>query len=61
MKAFLISIVAAIALGGVAALLLNGAQQRVYDAYATSATRVSDPGHNLVGSDWSGDPSARGS
>jgi len=61
MKAFLISVVAAIVLGGVAALLLSGAQQRAYDAYATSGARVSDPGHNLVGPDWSGEPATRGS
>jgi hypothetical protein len=61
MKPFLLSVAAAIVLGLAAAALLNSTQQRAYEAYATSGTRVSDPGHNLVGPRWSGEPSGRGS
>jgi hypothetical protein len=61
MRPFLLSIIAAVVLGLAAAALLSGAQQRAYEAYATSATRVSDPGYNLVGPKWSGEPSGKGS
>jgi hypothetical protein len=56
MKVILASIVIAIVLGVVAALVLNSTQQPAYEAYATSGTRVGDPGHNLVGPNWSGNP-----
>ena len=39
-------------------MLLNTEQQRAYEAYATSGTRVSNPGYNLVGPDWTGEPTA---
>jgi hypothetical protein len=61
MKAFLLSVAVAIVLGAAAAAILDATQQRAYEAYATSAARVSDPGHNLVGREWSGEPSGRGS
>jgi len=28
-----------------------------WQAFSTSSTRVGDPGHNLVGQNWTGDPS----
>jgi hypothetical protein len=31
-------------------------KQPAWQVYSTVSTRVSDPGHNLVGPDWSGDP-----
>jgi hypothetical protein len=31
-------------------------EQLAWQAYSTESTRVSDPGHNLVGQNWSGDP-----
>jgi hypothetical protein len=61
MKPFLLSVIVAVTLAIAAAALLNGTQQRAYEAYATSGTRVSDPGHNLVGPRWSGEPSGKGS
>ena len=35
------------------------AQEPVYRAQPGPGVRVGDPGHNLVGRDWSGDPSLR--
>jgi hypothetical protein len=61
MRPFLISAATAIVLAIAAAILLNGMQKRAYEAYSTSATRVSNPGYNLVGSEWSGEPSDHGS
>ncbi len=49
-------IVAAVVLGVVAAFALRGAQEPAYEAYSTSSTRVGDPGSNLVGKGWSGEP-----
>lgn len=55
MKSFVIAIVAALALGLLAATLLNSNQRFAYQAFATSGTRVSEPGHNLVGPKWNGE------
>jgi hypothetical protein len=33
------------------------AQEPVYSAQPGPGVRVGDPGHNLVGQDWTGDPS----
>ena len=53
MKAFLASLVVAVAVAFGAAYLLESTwQSTAADAYATSGARVGDPGHNLVGSDW---------
>ncbi|WP_244480738.1 hypothetical protein [Mesorhizobium sp. Root157] len=30
-------------------------EQQAWQAYSTESTRVSDPGHNLVGQNWTGD------
>jgi hypothetical protein len=56
MKVILGAVLIAIVLGVVAALVLNATQRPAYEAYATSGTRVGDPGHNLVGPNWSGNP-----
>jgi hypothetical protein len=39
--------------------VLNSEQTLAYKAFATSGARVSDPGYNLVGKNWSGDPSVK--
>lgn len=52
MKAFLVAVVVAVALGIAAAMVLGTEQRVAYEAYATSGARVGDPGHNLVGPDW---------
>lgn len=54
MKTIVLAVLAALALGGVAAALLASSQKTAYQAYATSGARVSEPGHNLVGPKWSG-------
>ena len=50
------SMLIALAIGVVAALVLSVAQRPAYQAYSTSSTRVGEPGHNLVGENWSGNP-----
>ncbi|HEX8665598.1 MAG TPA: hypothetical protein VF744_16395 [Beijerinckiaceae bacterium] len=47
-------IVAAVVLGVVAAFALRATQEPAYEAYATSSTRVGEPGSNLVGQRWNG-------
>ncbi|GJD94935.1 hypothetical protein [Methylobacterium iners] len=54
MKVFLVSVIAAVALAVAASFLLNENQKFAYEAYATSGARVSHPGSNLVGPQWSG-------
>ena len=41
-------------------LVLGTRQRTAYESFATESVRVGDPGHNLVGPDWSGDASAEG-
>jgi hypothetical protein len=59
MKAFALAIVGVIVFAVGAAAVLNNEQVLAYKAFSTSATRVSDPGYNLVGKNWSGDPSVK--
>ena len=56
MKVILGSVLVALVIGAAAAFILNTAQRPAYEAYATSSTRVGEPGHNLVGQAWSGNP-----
>jgi hypothetical protein len=56
MRAIISGIVAALAFAVIAALVLRGIQKPAYETYATSSTRLGDPGYNLVGKSWSGDP-----
>jgi hypothetical protein len=56
MKVILGAILVAIVLGVGAALVLNTTQRPAYEVYSTSGARVGDPGHNLVGENWSGNP-----
>jgi hypothetical protein len=55
MKTIILALVAAIALGGLAAYVLADNQRLAYQAYATSGARVT-PTDNLVGPRWNGDP-----
>jgi len=55
-KAFLAAVAAVVVLGLAAALVLSLAQRPAYQVFATQATRVGDPGSNLVGGHWSGNP-----
>ncbi|UVF22170.1 hypothetical protein HPT29_026085 (plasmid) [Microvirga terrae] len=54
MRAFLVSVAAALTLGIAAAGCLTEMQAFTYQAFTASAARLSDPGENLVGADWSG-------
>ena len=58
MGMILSGIVVAIAISfGAAYFLLNSPQQQpAWKVYSTISTRVDDPGHNLVGQDWTGEP-----
>jgi hypothetical protein len=57
MKVIFASMAIAIVIGVVAALVLNTTDRPAYEVYSTSSVRVGDPGHNLVGENWSGNPS----
>ena len=59
MRVILSGIAAAILLGVVAAFVLATVQKPAYEVYATSSTRVGDPGSNLVGKAWTGNPQPR--
>jgi hypothetical protein len=54
MSALLTSILVAIALAAGTGLLLYNMQKPVYYTGAKPTVRISDPGDNLVGPDWSG-------
>jgi hypothetical protein len=58
MKPFIVGFVAAVVLAIAAAVLLTSTQKLAYEAFTTSGARVSDPGYNLVGPRWTGEPSA---
>ena len=49
MKAFIASVAFALVVAVGAALVLDQQQQSASSAFATSSTRVGDPGHNLIG------------
>jgi hypothetical protein len=54
MKIVLTSIVVAVLLAAGVGYLLSTMQKPVYEARAAPSVRIGDPGHNLVGPDWSG-------
>jgi hypothetical protein len=56
MNIVLAGIAAAVVLGVVSAYALRVGQEPAYEAYSTSSARVGDPGYNLVGKSWSGEP-----
>jgi hypothetical protein len=57
MGVVIIGIVAAILLAiGAGAYLTSEQQRPAWEAYSTSSTRVGDPGFNLVGKKWTGEP-----
>lgn len=57
MKAFIVAVIAAIGLGILAMYALTSNQTFAYQAFATTGARVSEPGANLVGETWTGNPS----
>lgn len=48
MRVFVIGLIAAIALGVVAAATLSAIQRPSFEVYSSSSTRVGDPGSNLI-------------
>ena len=56
MKTIVIAAVASILLGITAAFVLSSVQRPAYEVFATQGARVSDPGGNLVGGHWTGNP-----
>ena len=56
MNIVLTGIAAALVIGVISSFVLRADQTRAYEAYSTSSTRVGDPGYNLVGKGWSGEP-----
>jgi hypothetical protein len=60
MKVIFGSVLVALLIGLVAAFALNAAQRPAYEAFSTSSTRVGEPGRNLVGDNWSGNPRGPG-
>lgn len=59
MGMILSGIAVAIAIGiGAGYFLVNSQQQPAWQVYSTNSTRIGDPGHNLVGQNWNGEPRA---
>jgi hypothetical protein len=56
MPVILASIALALVLAVVAGLGLHSMQAPVYQSQPMQSVRVGDPGHNLVGPNWSGNP-----
>ena len=57
MPVILASIALAMVLAVVSGLGLFSMQRPVYQSQPMQSVRVGDPGHNLVGPNWSGNPS----
>ncbi|PSJ63090.1 hypothetical protein [Pseudaminobacter soli (ex Li et al. 2025)] len=58
MKAFITAVVIAIIIAIAGLFGLAAIQKPVYQAFATSSTRVGNPGHNLIGNAWKDTASA---
>ena len=56
MGMILTGIVVAIAIAAGAGYYLRAEQEPAWQVYSTDSTRVGDPGHNLVGQNWTGEP-----
>lgn len=56
MGLILAGIVIAVAISIGAGFILRGEQEPAWEVYSTTSARVGDPGQNLVGPDWSGEP-----
>ncbi len=57
MKVIILSAVAALGIAYVASFLLNSGHRPAYEAFVGSGARVGDdPGTNLVGPNWDGNP-----
>ncbi|EHK56526.1 hypothetical protein [Allomesorhizobium alhagi] len=56
MGMILTGIVVAIAIAIGAGYFMNAEQRPSWEVYSTPSSRVGDPGHNLVGTGWTGEP-----
>jgi hypothetical protein len=56
MGVILTSIVIAVAIAIGAGFVMRGEQEPSWQVYSTGSTRVGDPGCNLVGGNWAGNP-----
>lgn len=56
MGVVLSGILVAVVLAVGAGFILSAEQEPAYEAFSTTSTRVGDPGENLVGPNWSGEP-----
>jgi hypothetical protein len=60
MRMILTGIVLAIVIAIGAVYVLRAQQEPSWQVFSTDSTRVGDPGHNLVGQNWSGEPGKHG-
>jgi hypothetical protein len=58
MGVILTGIVAAAIIAIGAGFYMRSEQEPAWEVFSTSSTRVGDPGQNLVGPRWTGDPDA---
>jgi len=56
MRMILTGIVLAVVIAVGAAYVLQTQQAPAWQVFSTESTRIGDPGHNLVGQNWSGEP-----
>lgn len=56
MRAILAGIGAAVIIAAIGAMLLWRVQEPAYRLYSSSSARVHNPGVNLVGENWDGNP-----
>jgi hypothetical protein len=54
MNIIMTSVVTSVLLAAGAGLIFSMTQKAVYEVQAVPSVRLDDPGHNLVGPDWSG-------
>lgn len=58
MGMILTGIVVAVAIATGVGYYMTAEDPPAWEVYSTESTRVGDPGHNLVGQNWMGDPNA---
>ena len=56
MRTLVSGIAAAIILAVIAGVLFSAVREPVYTVYSSSSTRLGEPGTNLVGKAWTGNP-----
>ena len=54
MRVLVMSIVVAVLFAAGAGVVLSTTQRPVYEVQVPPSVRIGDPGHNLVGTDWTG-------